>query len=153
MSERQPIGDRFPWQEDEEGWFVGVNSNMGRFELRSDDTVIFRHTDANRHLDHIFHALGENDEGTISGYFIWRHALDDDFDVLCLEMRTKGFQEVFMEQPEEGDIKSFEGAVGRENVTEYRTDSFDKIVEIAMRQFEAEWAWYAEEWGDNGQKS
>lgn len=148
MSEYNPH-NRFPWQIDAEGEYLKIRSGEGIFELRDSTTLLYLFPDQPE-ADHIWIQLYEEEEQNM-GIRIWRQFVDDalgegSFSELCDEMCDRGFEIADDEVPSPLDIQAWEEAFDKPY--EVRT-SVDKLVELALKNFDSAWAYYEGEWHED----
>lgn len=144
--EREPQ-HQFPWQRDQQGEYLNIRSEHGLYEIRQENTLMYLFPDQ-PDADHIF-IYSHEDEGAVYGARIWRIAFDDilgagAFGSLYDQMFDRGFEMAPDEEPSPLDIQSWENHFQREYV---KPNPIDKIVELALRNFDDAWRYYSEEWG------
>lgn len=139
-----------PWQQDNEGEYLILRSQMGIHELRQHNTHIFEPTQEKHHeIRHVYHITGEDEESdTYSGFFIFEKTLehvDMSLGDFIGALVCKGFNVVEFDEPEPGDILAWEKEYGRD----YEPDEesvIDNIVLRAMRNWDAGIKYYIQEW-------
>lgn len=143
--EKQPKYE-FPWHEDEYGPYVTFRLDEGDFTARPGTTRMYLFPDQPE-ADYIFiYTHHENDMAR--GAKIWRRMFDEAlgeaaFGQLCDQMFERGFECAEDEEPSDLDIAAWEQTFGE---TYIKPNPIDKIVELALRNFEDAWRYYSEEW-------
>jgi hypothetical protein len=135
------------WQSDAESYYLKIRTEVGVYELRPTDTLIFRFDDENRDLDHIFRVTGE-DENCLRGFRMYRYQLEEkgfNFDQFCLEMRQREFEEVYEAEPNQEEIEAYMKAGNK-----YPIIKKTEPIEIdPLEHFEEEFNFYLGD--DNGE--
>lgn len=136
----------FPWRQDAEGYYLVFKTDEGTFTARDTNTLMYLFPDQPE-ADHIFIIMSEEDD-MIRGARIWRRMFDEAlgeaaFGQLCDQMFERGFDVAEDEEPSDLDIAAWEQTFGE---TYNKPNPIDKIVELAMRNFDAAWRFYSEEW-------
>lgn len=145
--EKQPNPQyEFPWQEDAYGPYVTFRSGQGDFTARPETTLMYLFPDQPE-ADHIFIFTHEEDD-MIMGARIWRRMFDEAlgkeaFGQLCDQMFERGFDVAEDEEPSDLDIAAWEQTFGE---TYIKPNPIDKIVELALRNFDQAWEYYSQEW-------
>lgn len=140
--EREPL-PKYQWYNDAEGWYIKAKTNVGEYDLREDNTLIFRHDKDHNFIDHVFRAT-EIEEDRMTGIYIWRHSIPDYFDEFCDDLVNHGFEEDYSEIPDDHDVEKWEESTGKN----YRHEVIENLVRVAMSGIDHEWAYFAEEWND-----
>lgn len=142
--EKEPLPN-YAWHNDAEGWYIKAKTNVGEYDLRDDNTIVFRHDKEHNHIDHIFR-MTEIEENRMTGIYIWRHSIPGFFDAFADDLIAHGFEEEYNEVPEEEDINKWEEITGKN----YRKVVIENLVRVAMSGIDHEWAYFSEEegWGD-----
>lgn len=142
---REPI--HIPWQQDSEGYYIRFVNHDGKYDIRDTNSALYLHADDPR-VDHLFVMLYE-DEDSMHGFRIWRGMIDQvmgegAFNEMVNQMRDHDFAIILADTPTAQDIEFFEDYTNEEYVA---PNPIDRIVELAMRNFELEWAYYSQEPG------
>lgn len=138
MEQEQP---KWTWQNDAQGWFIAAKTSVGNYDLRDDNTIVFRHDPDHREIDHVFR-MTEMQENSMTGIYIWRFAIDSFFDEFADDLVAHGFEEEYNEVPEESDIERWEERTGKN----YKEVVVDNMVRLALENIDAKWNWYEGEW-------
>lgn len=143
MAEKEPRQVPYTkglWENRAEGWVLPFRNRGERYEMNTDNTVIFLHGTGFTNVDHIFMAVTldvENDH--YEGIYVWRHSVDF-FDDLVQDMIEKGFSVSEEATPNMDDLKRYEADTG------HKDDVFDEVVAVAMAHLDEEWNFYDNEW-------
>lgn len=144
--EQQPRFE-FPWNRDEQGEYLKIRiSDDKTIELREDTTLMYLFPDQPE-ADHLF-VYTHMEDDQYYGFRIWRQLFDDilgegAFSSLCDELFDKGFDCADDEEPSPLDIQAWEQTFNREYI---KPNPIDKIVELAMANFDDAWKYYSSEW-------
>jgi len=135
------------WQSDEYGEFFIVRNHDYVSEVRAENTMLYRHSEEHRNLDHFFTRLEEENKCV----YIWRKLVEkalgeDAYDRMYLEMRDHGIEEEFMDKPCQDDIDAYEDQFNEEYKPISKESIIDKIISKSMASFEEEWKYYYKEW-------
>lgn len=153
MNEQEPKPEfDFPWQDLGDGEHIVLRDGSDTYGLYPFNTEIYLFPDY-PHADYIFRWIrrdSANDSGT--GFRLWRVSLDKAygegaFDELCRQMLNRGFEMSDQEEPDETDFTAYEGHFDEPLLPKKEQQSVDFIIEQAMKQFEAEWAYWSQEPG------
>ncbi len=142
------------WCEDGEGKYLQFKDGNIEFDVRPDNTEIYRHPYQYRNIDHLFRELAP---GTGQGFFIWRKAVEsafgDVYDEMVLELKAEGFNEIWSNEPDDGDIEVWENYFDEDYHPEQPPERpnqihsvIDSLVEKETTNLDAAWRWYEEEW-------
>lgn len=152
MHEREPSFEQeptysFPWHEDAYGPYLTFRTDEGDFTARPETTLMYLFPDQPE-ADHIFIFTHEDEQGQIFGARIWRRMFDEAlgeaaFGQLCDQMFERGFDVADDEEPSPLDIQDYENTFGEPYI---KPNPIDKIVELALRNFDDAWRYYSEEW-------
>lgn len=138
MSELQPSYN-FPWQTDDEGAYLSFKQEGERYVARASNTILYLFPDQ-PHYDHIF-IITDEVENEWLGVRLFRQHIDTigkgAFSTLVDQMFENDFEVAPDEVPSEADKDSY-----REHFGQAPSDIFDKIVELAMRNIDAEIDYY-----------
>lgn len=150
-NEPTPREYNFPWQYDNEH-YLRVTTEFGEIQMRASTTELYLYPE-DPEIDHIYIIKELKDDGTSMGYRLFREHCDrlgpGAFTSLVDQLLDHGFDMVDEEEPQESDIEAWEQAFKREYE---RPSSIDKIVKLAMKNWDAGMKYYLEEWGD-GEKT
>ena len=147
MNEREPQYN-FPWQYDTE-YFLGVKTEYGDIEMRPSTTMLYLFPE-HPEVDHIYVMMEVLDDETSRGMRLFRQHVDrlgeGAFGVLVDQLVEHGFDIADDEEPSELDIEAWEQAFNK------TYDPIQKLVQLAMQNFEAEWDYYQDEpgWSSDG---
>lgn len=142
------VNYNFPWQYDNE-FYLGVKTEYGNIEMRQSNTELYlfpEHPD----IDHIYIMQEVLDDETSRGYRLFRGHCDrigpGAFSAMVDQMIEHGFDIAEDEEPSELDIQAWQEAFNKEY------NPIDKLVQLAMKNFESEWIYYQDEegWGGKG---
>lgn len=139
--EREPSPTyNFPWQADAEGHYLIFRTEQGAFEARDTNTMMYLYPDMPE-VDHVWIQVDEQ-----QGFRLFREHVDiigeGAFGALCDQLFEHDFQLSPEEEPQESDLAAFREAFGREP---QRHNPIDRIVKLAMKNFEAEWKYLSGE--------
>lgn len=148
--EQEPRQYNFPWQYDTEH-FLGIKTEFGDLQMRPSTTELYLYPD-DPEIDHIYIVKELKDDGTSLGYRIFREHCDrigpGAFGALVDQLIEHGFDIADDdEEPQDSDINAWEQAFNRKYE---RPNPIDKIVKLAMKNWDAGMQYYLEEWKDYG---
>ena len=128
-----------PWKMDNEGYYINISNGTHGYQMRESNSAIYSHSEDPR-LDHVFVMIGEDDD-QMYGLRLWRGLIEQiigkgAFDVMVNQMRQHDFAEILADYPTDQDIEFYEDWTKEEY---QRPNPIDKIVELAMSNFEAHW--------------
>lgn len=135
----------FSWNYDDEPYIL-IRNGEDRIDLRPSNTLLYVFDDIHKDADHIFRIIGET-EHNITGFRIWRSLVDkalgeDMFDKMCDELHEHGFDHAEDTEPSTLDIQAWEQFTGLSYTSR---PVIENIVDKAMAQLDAEWAYIASE--------
>jgi hypothetical protein len=136
---------RVHWFEDEDGYYYKIKTELGTYELRPEDTCIFKFSDEHRDLDHIYRVTEER-EDSVFGFRLYRYQLENkgfNFDQVCLEMQEREFDECYEDYPNQEEIDAYIRAGNTYPIVKKLPS-----VEVEMLNFDAEFNYYL---GENGE--
>lgn len=155
--------DSYPWKEHDNGEpYIMLRTSDGIFELNRYDTHIFMPNEvAYRGLRHVFHITETNeDTDRYEGLYMWASQFKKvgyDLDVLIQEMQERDFHTEYFDEPHPDDLRAYEKAHGEpfkpktlEELADEAEPSklFEKVVQAAMKDFDAKAYYYLSEWAD-----
>ena len=145
MMESEPKHN-FPWQEMDSGEpYLVFKNNGNEFIVHRENTMMYLFPEYPQ-ADHIWISLGDYPDGREKGMRIWRSILDEIgdgvFNSLCDQMYDRGFDMADDEEPSPLDVKAYEEKYGEPL---HKNGTIDQIVHLAMKNFDAEWAYIASE--------
>lgn len=149
-----------PFKHDESGEYVPLRTGEGLFELRPEDTVIFEPSDISlRGLRHVFHIVDE-DEDKYTGLHLWKSIFENtewDYEEFVQDLAKHGYDTQYFSEPDPYDLRAYQKHHGEpfvpetlEQIMDNHEPShlFERIVELATRNFDDAWKWYSEEWDE-----
>jgi hypothetical protein len=149
--EREPQPEfNFPWQEDEDGPYLLFRTNMGVTEIRPWNTEIYLFSDYPE-ANHVWHEPTECEDDDVVRHGFRLDKEDTDkaigegaFEAMVWTLQQHDFFTIEREKPEGLDWDAFIEKYGREPEPINR---IEKVVELAMRNIDAEWEYMQGEEG------
>lgn len=148
MSEYEPQNRfTFPWQENEvgESYLTFQNGDM-TFEINRFNTCMYIYPDQPK-ADHVWVQLEDGDD-VDRGIRLWRLQIDKllgsgVFGILVDNLFERDFECSDDEEPSELDIEAWERTFNEKYT---KPNPIDKLVELALKNFDSAWKYYEQEW-------
>ena len=157
MSEFEPSPEfngewEYPWQQDAEGYYLNLRTEIGVFELRPYNTYIFLPEDPqHERLTHVYRITEEN-EDSLDGFYMWRELfarVGKDLDTFIVELQAHGFETIEFDELEDSDLRAWEKTHGHsyEPATPPVPTEDEQIID-AIKDLDAKWYWFEGEWNE-----
>lgn len=144
----QPSEKTLHWLEDEDGYYFNLKTQSGVYDIRPENTAIFRFGDSD--LDHIYRITDDSGE-SFMGFRLYRYQLENlgyNFDQVSDDMMNREFDCIYDEEPNQEEIDAYINA-GNAYTPTPKTETLENLVALAMKDFEIKWKWYEGEWNGN----
>jgi hypothetical protein len=148
QNESEPQFRTINWLEDESGHYFNLKTQAGIYDIRPENTAVFQFGDPT--IDHIYRITDDSGE-SFMGFRLYRYQLDQlgyNFEQVCDDMTSKGFQLVYDEEPNQEEIQAYINA-GNEYEPEIKTPTPMRTdAEAILQNYDKEFEYFLGEGGE-----